>query len=214
MAMNASSAARTASATCASPELLIASCVGPAPMNARTAASTSSKTIGQSTSSSSEAVKPAAASASTSLPGSESANIPLCFMLPSASSEKSGVTGLKTAAIPDSGTRVGITTATAARDTRAASLRARTLSSANWNALNPVTTSNASSSHGNASMSPTRKSPSDVRSVAISINSSDASIPATLAPRSAAIRVKRPAPHPQSSTRVLGPISARASTCW
>jgi hypothetical protein len=62
-------------------------------------------------------------------------------------------------------------------------------------------------------MSPARKSPSATRSTAIAISSSAASIPATLAPPSAAMRAKRPAPHPQSSTRLPEPISARSSTC-
>ena len=62
-------------------------------------------------------------------------------------------------------------------------------------------------------MSPTRKSPSGTRAAAISISSAEASIPATLAPRSAAMRAKRPAPHPQSSTRLPEPILARSSTC-
>ena len=99
-------------------------------------------------SSSSCGVNPAAARVSSSFPGSESANMPLFFMLSSASSAKSGNTGLKTEAIPDSGTRTGITIATTPRETRAASLSARTLSSANWKALSPSTRSNEPSSHG------------------------------------------------------------------
>ena len=119
--------------------------------------------------------------------------MPLCFMLARASLGKSGNTGLKTDVIPDSGTRVGMTTVTSPRDTRPASRRARTLSSANWKALNPVTTSNEPFSHGKASMSPTRKSPSGTRSAAISINSSAASsLPRSLpARRPCARRVQR-----------------------
>ena len=51
--------------------------------------------------------------------------------------------------------------------------------------------SNEWSSHGNASTSSVWKSPSGTLDAAIRISSSDASIPATLAPRSAAIRAKR-----------------------
>jgi hypothetical protein len=86
-------------------------------------------------------------------------------------------------------------------------------SSANWNALKPVTTSNESSAHGSSSISPARNPPSGRPSTAIATISADASIPATLAPRSAAMRAKRPAPQPQSSTRKPTPISARSSTC-
>jgi hypothetical protein len=49
------------------------------------------------------------------------------------------------------------------RETRRASASARTLSSANWKLLNPVTQSNEASGHGNDSMSPTRNPPSGVR---------------------------------------------------
>ena len=83
--------------------------------------------------------------------------MPLSFKLARASSAKSGNTG-EDGRDPDSGTRVGMTAATDLRDTRRAS-SACTLSSANWNVLNPVTRSNESSSQGNASMSPTRSRP-------------------------------------------------------
>ena len=80
------------SATAASPEFVIASCVGPAPRT-RSAASASAKTIRQSISLSSYVVRPALASTSSSLPGSESANMPLPFIVSSASGAKSGNTG-------------------------------------------------------------------------------------------------------------------------
>lgn len=64
--------------------------------------------------------------------------MPLCFMLSSASMAKRGKSGLNTDAIADSETLLGITTATARRDTRRASANARTLSSANWKELKAV----------------------------------------------------------------------------
>jgi len=155
----------------------------------------------------------AAASTSSSVPGSERANMPLCFMLSSASMAKRGKSGLNTDAIADSETLLGITTATVRRDTRRASANVRTLSSANWKELKPVTTSKESLGQGNASTSPTRKSPSGLRSAAISISSSAASMPLTLAPSSAAKRAKRPAPQPQSNTLTPAPTFARSSTC-
>ena len=88
--------------------------------------------------------------------------MPLCVMLSNASGGNSGKSGLNTAAIPDSNTRVGITAATRCRDMRLASVRARNLLSANWKALKPATTSNELSGHGSASRSPVRKSPSGV----------------------------------------------------
>jgi hypothetical protein len=71
---------------------------------------------------------------------------------------------------------------------------------------------NVSPGHGRASRSPTRNSPLGVRLAAISTSAGAASMPAMSATRSAAIRAKRPAPHPQSSTRVPTPIRAWAST--
>jgi hypothetical protein len=52
-----------------------------------------------------------------------------------------------------------------------------------WKELNPATASKELSGQGRLSMSPTRKSPSESRSRATSIESGDASSPATLAPR-------------------------------
>ena len=63
-----------------------------------------------------------------------------------------------------------------------------------------MTTSKDSSAHGSVSMSPTRKSPSGIRSRAISTRAGVASRPETWAPRSAAMRQKRPAPQPTSSS--------------
>ena len=212
LSMKGPSASRTACATACSPEFRIASAVGPAPTKARCAAPAVSKVIDNAISSSSMAVRPATRSASSSFPGSDRANMPLRFILSSASGGYSGNNGLNTKATPDSPALVGTTTATGPRETRRASARARALSSANWKALNPVTTSKDSSGHGSVSSSPTRKSPDGVRSAAIAMRPSAASMPATLAPRSAAMRAKRPAPHPQSSTRVPDPIFARSST--
>ena len=149
--VNGPSASRAACVTANSPECPIASAVGPAPTKACTAPPASSKTIRVSISSSSSTVKPAAASTSSSFPGSDKANMPPRFMRSNASGGKRGNSGLNTKAIPDSETRLEITTATGPRETRRASVRARTLSSANWKALNPVTASKESSGHDNAS---------------------------------------------------------------
>ncbi len=56
--------------------------------------------------------------------------------------------------------------------------------------MDPVTTSKESSGQGRCCISPTANSPSGVRSLAISMNSLVASSPATVAPRSRAMRQK------------------------
>jgi hypothetical protein len=105
-----------------------------------------------------------------------------------------------------------IATLAPGRATRRASRSVCTMSSAMKNELKPVTMSNESSAQGRSAMSPTRKSPSGTRSRAISTSGPAASMPATLAPRSAAMRQKRPAPHPTSSTAVPSSAGTRSRT--
>ncbi len=57
-------------------------------------------------------------------------------------------------------------------------------------------------------MSPTRKSAPGVRARAIAINASEASSPATSAPRLAATLAAYPEPQAMSSSRVPGPTPA------
>ena len=65
---------------------------------------------------------------------------------------------------------------------------------------------------GRRSMSPTRKSPAGMRSLAISTSAAVASMPATCAPRSAAMRQNRPAPQPTSSSLVPVETGTRSRT--
>ena len=73
-----------------------------------------------------------------------------------------------------------------------------------------VTTSNESSAHGSAAMSPTWTSPSGTRSAAIATSLGDASMPATNAPRARASSSERPEPHATSSSR----SPSRTSSAW
>jgi hypothetical protein len=61
-------------------------------------------------------------------------------------------------------------------------------------------------------MSPTRKSALDVRARAIAISASEASSPATVAPRPAATLAAYPEPQAMSSSRVPGPTPARSNS--
>jgi hypothetical protein len=106
-----------------------------------------------------------------------------------------------------------IATLAPGRATRRASRSALTMSAAMKNELNPVTTSKESSAHGRSSMSPTRKSPSGMRSRAIWTKVAVASMPETVAPRSAAMRLKRPAPQPTSRRLVPRPTVTRSRIC-
>ena len=98
------------------------------------------------------------------------------------------------------------------RTTRAASARAATKSAANWSALTAVATSKRSSSHGNSSIGPTRRSAPGTRRRAISIMPSAASMPATSEPRAAASAHSSPLPQPTSSTRMPGPIPVTSAS--
>src|SRR3954447_2338512 len=101
---------------------------------------------------------------------------------------------------------------TTPRVTRAASRSARTGSPANWNALTPITASNASSSNGSDSMSPSHRSPSGRRSRATPSSPGLMSRPLTMAPRRCASSSARPDPQPTSSSRVPRPTPAASST--
>lgn len=92
------------------------------------------------------------------------------------------------------------------RDTRFASRKAPSGSAENWKELKPATKSNDLSSKGSSTISATRKSPSGTRSRAIASSGSDASMPLTRAPRSAAMAQKMPDPQPISNKAAPSPI--------
>ena len=132
--------------------------VAPALRNAPTAAPVSGKTVVASIVSSDRGLIPALESVSSSVPGADSAYIPLRLRLGSNSGGNSVASAANTSGIPESASRVGMTTQTWPRETRRASASAATWSSANWKVLKPVTTSKVLSGQGNASKSPTRMS--------------------------------------------------------
>ena len=86
------------------------------------------------------------------------------------------------------------------------------MSGANWNALNPVTTSKAASAHGNRSSVPTRRSAPGTAACASAIIASAASMPWTTAPRPRARARNSPLPQATSSSAVSAPTSSAAST--
>jgi hypothetical protein len=117
-------------------------------------------------------------------------------------------------AVPHSsgGAHVRIANDPPGRRTLVASPTAAAGSAAYWNAQKPVTTSNASSAQGSASISPTTKSPSGTRPRAMSIAGGAASIPLTNAPAARAIDAATPDPQPTSSRRVAAWTPAAANT--
>ena len=86
------------------------------------------------------------------------------------------------------------------------------MSGANWNALNPVTTSKAASSQGSRSRVPTRRSAPGTAARASVIIASAASMPWTAAPRVRASATSSPLPQATSSNVVPGPTPSAVST--
>ena len=158
-------------------------------------------------------VSPALDASSSSLPGSDKAKGPEALAGIGGKSGFSAATIAVTSILPGS-PQVMMNTLPPGLVTRRASRRAATGSAANWNALNPVTTSKLSSSNGRISRSPRSRRAPGRRSRATSSNPADASIPATSAPRSAASCIAIPAPQPTSSKRVFEPTGSLSNTAW
>src|ERR1700694_4625718 len=141
----------------ASPAMRMAATSGPAELMVFHAVSSSEYSKGHETSPRASMVSPACSINASSLPGQASANVPTAPV----GGGRQAITALRVVANSQSSP---LPHATIAIDppgltTLLASRRALNGSSANWRALNPVTTSNETSAYGNASMSPQRKSP-------------------------------------------------------